>query len=62
MSLAREQRPREDGRSAQLATLTKARRVRRRELALVEEYLALIRFNDAPPRRPWRALAPGAKR
>lgn len=62
MSLARERRPREDRRSAQPATLSKARRARRRELALVAEYLALIRFNGAPPRRAWRALAPGAKR
>jgi hypothetical protein len=58
MNLAREQRLLEDRRTARLAALTKARRARRRELALVEQYLAQIRFGSAPHTRPWRALAP----
>jgi hypothetical protein len=58
MNLAREQRLLEDRRTARLAALTKARRARRRELALVEQYLAQIRFSGAPRTRPWQALAP----
>jgi hypothetical protein len=58
MNRAREQRLLEDRRSARLAALTKARRARRRELALVEQYLAQIRFSRAPRTRPWQALAP----
>jgi hypothetical protein len=58
MNLAREQRLLEDRRTARLAALTKARRARRRELALVEQYLAQIRFGSPPRARPWQALAP----
>jgi hypothetical protein len=58
MNLAREQRLLENRRSARLAALANARRARRRELALVEQYLAQIRLNGAPRTRPWQALAP----
>lgn len=58
MNLAREQRLHDDRRAARLAALTKARRTRRRELALVEQYLAQIRFSRTPQTRAWQALAP----
>ena len=58
----REQRLRDERRSAQLAALSKTRRARRRELAFVEEYLAVVRFNGGQRCRAWQALAPGVKR
>ena len=58
MNIAREQRLRDDRRAAHLAAMAKARQARRRELALVEQYLAQIRLGAAPAPRLWRSLTP----
>jgi hypothetical protein len=56
MNLAREQRLRDDRRAADLAAMTKARQARRRELALVEQYLAQVRFGAASAPHVWHSL------
>lgn len=62
MNLAREQRLLDARRTAQLEAMAKARQARRRELALVEQYLAQIRFGAASAPRVWHASTPGARR
>ncbi len=62
MSPAYEQRLAEDRRAAYVAAMAKARQARRRELALVEQYLAQVRFGAASAPRVWRSLTPEARR
>lgn len=62
MNRAREQRLHDDRQAAHLAAMAKARQARRRELALVEQYLAQIRLGAATAPRVWRSLTPGVRR
>ncbi len=62
MNRAREQRLDDDRRAAHLAAMAKARQARRRELALVEQYLAQIRLSAAPAPGVLRSLTPGVRR
>jgi hypothetical protein len=47
-------------RSAEMAALAKARRTRLREIALVEQYLAQIRWNQGSRSRTWSQPRPAA--